>query len=295
MNLQNLQALLEVVEAGSVQSAAEKMRLPRSTLRRRLENLEAEVGEPLLMGDSKGITLTSAGRVVVEDGALLLAQTGRMLSRARAPEIEAKGTIRVMVPVGLPKAPAIAVLSTLAPANPGLRVELRELEDPVMHLHEPFELLLHFGPSPPRKDWFSKKIQSVDLRALASPAYLDRCGAPLTLAELAHHRLLHWKTLSQGAHAWPLLDGGAHPIEPWLTSRDLGFLLCVADAGLGILVAPTMSFGDASGGNLVNVLETTVGGSIDVRTLSPHPSHVEPRVRVFLENIQRSLASLGPD
>ncbi|MFO0547588.1 MAG: LysR family transcriptional regulator [Polyangiaceae bacterium] len=296
MDLDNLRALLDVVEAGSVQSAAERLKVPRSTLRRRLENLETELGEPLLVRGSKGVALTAAGKVALEEGRLLLEQERRLVSRVRSPMTQIKGTIRLTVPLGLAHAPGLAVLGALKLAYPDLRVDLREVENPLLHLHEPFELLLHFGPPPSRMALFSRQLERLSLRAIASASYLAEHGAPVTVADLANHRLLHWKPLSPGTSAWPLLAGGAHAIEPWVSSQDLQFLVYAAAAGLGILLAPMSAlFPEAFGAPLVNVLEGALGGSLALRTLSPYPADAEPRARAFLESMQHFLEGLSAD
>jgi DNA-binding transcriptional LysR family regulator len=295
MDLRNLQALLDVVAAGSVQSAADRLKLPRSTLRRRLENLEAEVGASLLVRDRAGVSLTPAGSVVVEDGRRLLEYSNQLLFRARAPDSEGGGTVRIFVPVGLPPIAAIQVLSALATTRPRMAVDIRELEDPLSHIHEPFELLLHFGAPPSRGQWFSRQINRVEVQALASQAYLDAHGTPSSLADLANHRLLLWKVVSTEAPSWPLADGGAHPIEPRVTSGDLQLLLHLAAAGLGVVVAPTAMLPEGLGAPLLPLLEGVLGGSLGIRTLSPGPSQADARVRGFLESVQLLIASLSTE
>lgn len=63
MDTDDLRALLLVLDHGSFQAASDASGIPRSSLRRRLENLEATLG-PLLNRQSTGIQATPSGRLV---------------------------------------------------------------------------------------------------------------------------------------------------------------------------------------------------------------------------------------
>lgn len=84
MDLDDLEAFLAVVDAGSVAAAAVALGLPRSTLRRRLGELEARVGAPLLVTSPAGATLTDAGEALVARGRALLAAHQALLTEVAA-------------------------------------------------------------------------------------------------------------------------------------------------------------------------------------------------------------------
>ena len=288
MDLRDLRLLLDVVEEGSVHSAARKLRLPRSTLRRRLENLEADVGSPLLVRGVAGVALTPAGAVVVEEGRLLLERGQRMRARAAASEGRAAGRVRVFVPIGMKREFRLAVSAGLRAVNPDLCVVERECEDPLRLLHEPFDFMIYFGASVPEGDWYSRVIIRAPLRLLASPGYLSRAGAPQTPSELAAHPVAVWSGAGHEPDVLPLLDGGTLPVRPWFVSNNLEMAMDSVLAGMGIAMGPI--FGDMRG--LVPVLEHVVGTEQIVRALSPHASSRDARVRAVQENINRFVASL---
>ncbi len=61
MNLDELRAFVAVAETGSIVAAARSLNFARATLRRRLDELEARAGLPLLYRTAQGVTLTEAG------------------------------------------------------------------------------------------------------------------------------------------------------------------------------------------------------------------------------------------
>src|SRR5262249_1578376 len=98
VDLENLRALLQVVDSGSIQGASRHLGLPRSSLRRRTAGLEAEVGAPLRLRDAGGVRLPAAGSVVVEQGRRVLESSRALLADARAAAEDATGILRIIEP-----------------------------------------------------------------------------------------------------------------------------------------------------------------------------------------------------
>ena len=84
MDLDDLRAFLAVLDAGSVSGAAAALGVPRSTLRRRLEELESRVGTPLWSRDQHGATPTAAGELLARQGRALLQAHEALLASVRA-------------------------------------------------------------------------------------------------------------------------------------------------------------------------------------------------------------------
>lgn len=82
-DLDEIRAFLAVIETGSARAAADRLDVPRSTLRRRIESFEQRVGVPLLWTDTAGAHPTPAARLLVERGPALLEDYGRLLAHAR--------------------------------------------------------------------------------------------------------------------------------------------------------------------------------------------------------------------
>jgi DNA-binding transcriptional LysR family regulator len=291
MDIEALRVLLSVAESGSIQGASRALGLPRSQLRRRIEGLEAEVGVPLFHRDAEGVRLTAAGGVVVERGRAILQGAERLLSDARAAAGEATGVLRAFEPIGMPLIARTRCLLAMRSALPRLQFVLRQVEDPIAHLDEPCELVLHDGPMPDRNTWFSRVVARVPLRALASPAYLAARGAPESVAALARHEVLGWRRAHEGAEAWPLRGGGHVEVSPWFVSHDLLLLRSLAAEGGGIVFAPHTNLLDDPGPDpLVAVLEDEVGAEMVFRVSTRHESNADARTREALDHILRVLA-----
>jgi len=294
MDTEKLELLLRIVKSGSIQGASRQLSVPRATLRRALEALEAEVGAPLLHRDANGVQLTAAGAVLVQQGRPLLESSRAMITDARAAIGEAAGVLRVIGPVGLPLALQTQIILALHEALPHQRLATRLVEDPLAHLDEPFELMLHEDPAPARSGWFSRVILRTQLRLVAASSYLQRRGTPHDPAELARHETLGWMRPGQRTDQWPLLAGGTVPVSPWFASPDPQLLHAILAAGGGIMLAPDLPFIDApDAGPLQTLLTETVGTELIFRVSSPFPIRADSRTRDTLKLILEKLSELA--
>ncbi len=115
MDLEELSAFLDVVETGSFLAAAESLGVSRTTLRRRVEALEARAGVPLLKSTRQGILLTEAGEMLAQRGRIMMQETSALLASIREVGHEPSGMLRMVMPVGLPPhllTPLFGVLRT---------------------------------------------------------------------------------------------------------------------------------------------------------------------------------------
>ena len=69
MKIEQLQQLLAVVEEGSMNEAAQKLYVARSSLSTSMKNLEAELGALIFERTTRGVMLTAFGRDVHPSGA----------------------------------------------------------------------------------------------------------------------------------------------------------------------------------------------------------------------------------
>lgn len=292
MDLESLRALLQVVDSGSFQRASRHLGISRTSLRRRIEGLEAEVGAPLLLRDAVGVRLTVAGSVVVEQGRSVLESSRALLADARAAAEDATGILRVIEPVGIPLTAHVQTILATHGAAPKLRIFVRHVEDPLSYRREPCELILHEGPAPEKGTWFSRVIVRHRLRVLASPAYLRAHGAPQRVSDLVDHEILYWKRPGQPLDAWPLLGGGTVKVSPWFVSADLSLMRALASHGGGLLLALQSPFvSEPEALPLLPVLDDHIGCDHVFRASSPIPILSDPRTRAVLEQVQKALAS----
>lgn len=128
LDLKRLRVLRAVAEHGSFSAAADELYVSQSAVSQQIANLEAEVGEPLVLRLRSGPVLTDAGRVLVghaESAMARLEQAERDLASLSGLEA---GELRM---VSFASASATVVTGAIArfrAAHPGIRLSLTEAE-----------------------------------------------------------------------------------------------------------------------------------------------------------------------
>src|SRR5262245_47426625 len=101
MDLNLVTAFVRVVEAQSFTRAARSLGLPKSSVSRRVTELEKELGVPLLHRSTRKLALTDAGRAYFEQAERALAGLEAAAENAAGMDTEPRGTVRVTMPVDI--------------------------------------------------------------------------------------------------------------------------------------------------------------------------------------------------
>ena len=269
MDFDELQALLWVHEHGSLQAASRATGVPRTTLRRRLERLEATLGRSAHVAGPGGITLTAAGSALVEEGGALLAARQRLLDRARGAQ-SPHDTLRILVQTGLPPRALVMAISMALPMVPALRLHLDFDVDPSSRQGERFDAIVHWGAAPVVRTGFTRTLLRSSFGVMGSAEYLSEHGTPQTPADLAGHTLLHQAGTDP---RWPRLDGATVEISPCHLYADLYLLGLMVSQGLGLAFMPVGGplVGDDIA-SLIPVLTDHIGEERCLRMDMPVPS-----------------------
>jgi DNA-binding transcriptional LysR family regulator len=83
MDLRDIRYFLAVAQEGHIGRAAARLHLSQPPLTRHIHALEGKIGAPLFVRTPKGVTLTEAGRTLLEEGPNLLALAQQAEERTR--------------------------------------------------------------------------------------------------------------------------------------------------------------------------------------------------------------------
>jgi DNA-binding transcriptional LysR family regulator len=278
MDLDDVRTFLAVVESGSFVAATRLLDEPRSTLRRRLEALEAAAGTPLLARSATGAVPTDAGALLAEHGRRLLRQYEAMLDTARTEGATPSGRVTIAVARALPVAAWQDVLLNLHRAHPAMTLHVVRVDDALDALAQGADLGVLAQAATPPAPWRVARIGTVRDGLRASPAYLERHGTPERLEDLSAHHLLAWCAPGPEAAMLPLRDGTTVAVEATLRAPDEALVRVWADAGLGIGLLPL-----SSGEGLVPVLDHLVGRERPVWWVAPAALASSPRLEAVFE------------
>lgn len=294
MSFDELRAFLAVAQHGSFAAAASALGVARTSLRRHVDALEAQVGTPLLERGQRGAVLTAAGEQLRVRGRSMEHEFATMLTAIRETGRAPSGLVRVLLPIGLPSFTISAIVGLIRSSWPGVRLRIRWAEDPCTAVDESIEFVFWFGARQPVGAWQWRTVMNVPVRLLASEAYVRRRGAPTTLAQLADHDLYVW---SYGAAdpSITLREGRPWLVDPVAITSNAEMLHEVMHQGLGLVWVPDAGLPLGEGkAPPIAILDELVGSAIEARVAVPQALADLPRIDVMFRNLERFRAAATP-
>ncbi|PAU87197.1 LysR family transcriptional regulator [Pseudomonas sp. WN033] len=286
LNLNDLFFFVKVVEHKGFAPASRQLAIPKSTLSKRVAELEKHLGLRLIHRTSRRFVLTETGADFYRHAAaaLIEAETAENIVRGRL--AEPSGTVRIAASVPTAQLWLATLLPELSQAFPRIRVELDVTDRFVDLVQEGIDIALrdHFAPLP-SSDLVQRRIMVQPLWLVASRAYLQQQGEPESPQALGAHQGL---LASMRAPAWSLTrqDGETVEVAPLarFVANESHVLLGAATAGLGIACLPAKLCGTAlKAKTLVRVLPEWIGGSVTTTLLMPHRRGQLPAVRTLAD------------
>lgn len=187
----DLRALLAVARAGRMVGAAALLGVDHTTVRRRIDRLEAALGVRLLDRGADGWELTAIGRDVAMRSAPLEEAVERAVEAAAGGESGLRGTVRVVAPEGFAVTFAAPALARLRAASPDLLVELVTSTRPLSLRGAGFDLAVTIGSAAGSR-MSSEPLSEYAVRLYASRDYLDAHPPIRTVADLDQHLLVYY-------------------------------------------------------------------------------------------------------
>ena len=134
-DLTDLNLFRHIVEAGSITHGAERAHLALAAASTRIRNMEDTLGAPLLVRRRHGVTLTQAGRTLLQHARMMLAQAERLREDLGAYAGGFAGQVRVLSNTNALTEFLPETLSSFLNAHPHVSVDIEErLSDEIVGL-----------------------------------------------------------------------------------------------------------------------------------------------------------------
>ncbi|HWO17286.1 MAG TPA: LysR substrate-binding domain-containing protein [Kofleriaceae bacterium] len=283
--------LAAVAREGGVRAGAAHLRLPRSTVSRRLAELERTIGAPLVVRTSRRFRVTDLGRALVDHAERIEELLRASEQLVRRSSTEPAGVLRVSVAPLLGEALLPRMLAEYLRRYPRVRVELSLATEYVDLRRANIDLALRGGPAPDADDLYVVRLGTSVTGCYAHPSYLAARGTPRRPADLAAHDCI--VVGNESTTTWSFRRGAASAVVE-ITGRvrvnDYRIATATAAAGAGIVRLARFHAADrVAAGELVPVLE---GDWPRVPVLAIHTS-VSPaptKIRAFIELAREAAA-----
>lgn len=288
LNLNDLFVFVQVVNHGGFAAAGRALGMPKSTLSKRLSELEKTVGARLIQRTSRRFAVTEVGRDFFRHAAAMLIEAEAAEHVVKGRLAEPSGTVRITASLPIAQLRLAPLLPRLAMRHPKVRIMLDVSDRMVDILQEGFDIAIrnHFAPLPDT-DLVQRRIGYDPAWLVASPDYVGRNGTPSGPEDATR---LDGLMASPSDSVWTLRDGDGALAEiaplPRYVANETVSLLEAARAGLGVAcLASGFCAPMIEAGELVRLLPGWTARGVTTTLLMPHRRGQLPSVRVVADHL----------
>jgi DNA-binding transcriptional LysR family regulator len=254
-----VELFVRVAELRSFRAAGDALGVPRSTVSRRVAELESALGTRLFHRTTRHVELTSAGKTYLRAcGPALgtIMEAGRALATRSE---DTAGRLRVTAPVTLAETLLGEVVAECLARHPQMRLELVLTDRHVDLVEEKFDLAFRSGTL---KDTsvVAHEIGRGQVRCFASREYLRDRGTPVTPRDLRRHECILFTPFAPRGR-WTFRSRGRAmevPVRGRLVVNSIPLAIEAAARGLGIARLPgALVIEGLAANQLVEVLDAT--------------------------------------
>jgi DNA-binding transcriptional LysR family regulator len=292
-----LQAFLAVARSSSFSGAARDLGVSRSAVSQSVRQLETELRVTLLARTTRSVSLTDAGRRLVESAGPAIAQLHAALSEATAKPGEVIGRVRLTVPRSAFHFVIEPVLPRFRQRHPRIDVEIVFEDRRVDIVDEGFDAGIRLSEFVERDMVSIRLTDAFRFVVVGAPDYLDERGTPERPEDLLHHECLTFRSATTGSlYAWELERGRRTwrvPVRGGLVVNDGLFCTSWAEQGLGLAYAMEPLVDEQlRKGRLRRVLEPYAPTVPGFFLFYPSRAQSSAPLRLFVETVRELTAKL---
>lgn len=295
--ISDLRLLVRMVAAGSLSETARRLNSSLPAVSRRLSALERRLGARLIDRSSRRFVLTEEGALLHERSLGILSDIDQVEGEVSAHTRSPRGHLRVGAPLEIGRRRIAPLIGDFCRRYPDVTVELVLDDSRADVVGNDLDVGLHVDPLA-EGDVITRLLLQSRRVVCASPAYLDRCGAPEKPADLAGHDCIRLVRGSRVYDRWTFVEDNA-PLEIRVrgslstSSAEVVHDWALAGHGIGLKALWDVEQ-DMAEGRLVEVLAPFAANPIDLYVMYPTRTHLPRRVRVFIDFVVEAL-KVRPD
>ncbi|MER8615210.1 LysR substrate-binding domain-containing protein [Mesorhizobium sp. M0563] len=293
LNLNDLLVFVQVVDHGGFAAAGRALGIPKSTLSKRLSELEKAIGVRLVQRTSRSFTVTEIGRDFHRHAAAMLIEAEAAEHVIKGRLAEPSGTVRITASLPIAQFRLAPILPRLAASYPKVRIMLDVSDRFVDIVQEGFDIAIrnHFAPLPDT-ELVQRRIDYDPAWLVASLDYIRKNGMPSRPEEANG---LDGVMASSSERVWTLHDGQGVVAEvtpsPRYIANETVSLREAARAGLGVAcLAGSFCAPLIESGALVRILPDWTARGVATTLLMPHRRGQLPSVRVVADHLIAELS-----
>lgn len=236
MDWNSLKIFLSIVRCGSLSGAAKQLGVNHSTIFRRLNIFEEEMGGRLFKRINNRYELTSMGQEVLmhaEDIEHSFATLDRYIV---GKDIQPKGTVKITAPNNIAYQYLPQYITEFNQDYPDINIEILVSNQALNMNNRQADIAIRATPHPP-ENLVGRQVATIDWHIYASPAYTNKFGLPKDISALSEHQFIGATGSLSHLPAFTWLD--KHLSQQVITRcDDLTAMSYFAETGQGLALLP---------------------------------------------------------
>jgi len=289
IDLNRVRLFVRVAEAGSFTGAARLSGLPTSSVSRAVAALERELAVRLIQRTTRRLQLTEAGRVYYESVSRALSGMDEAAAAVSELQDAPRGRVRITAPADLGHWLLAPSLVSFATRYPEVQIEVSLTQRIVDLVHEGFDLALRIGKLADNR-LVARVLGLVRAGIFAAPRYLKRRGRPRSVADVADHDCVLFRSVS-GRAVWELVGpAGRQKVEVRgaVAADDSE----AAAAGQGLTLLPIFACQGREKDDLQRVLPEYATVGVPLQLVYPTARFLPKRVVLLRDHLVNELPPL---
>lgn len=286
-------AFVQVMEAGSITAAADRMSLSKSVISKRVHDLEAALDVALFQRSTRQVRPTEAGEAFYEQVVPLLHEFNETVDIVSAHgERSLRGHLRMTAPMSFGIMYLGPLIAEFARRHPHLELAIDYEDRHVDLVHGGYDLGVRIG-NLQDSSLRSRKLAECPRIVCCSPIYARAHGLPKSVGEMAQHPCIDYAHVR--ANRFWRFEGeeGGEPVSVPIRSRIVAnngdAIRDMAVAGLGLASLPMFLAAEPlRQGKLIPALPAAAQAPYPISVVYPPTRHVSSKVRVFIDYMLES-------
>ncbi|MFK0384091.1 LysR family transcriptional regulator [Agrobacterium sp. NPDC090273] len=292
-----MEVFATAAELGSFSSAGRRLGLSPSAVSKLVTRIEDRLGTRLLQRSTRLVTLTPEGEIYLGRARRILAdirETEQIV--ANGGKVVPRGLLRVNATLGFGERYLLPLAPEFLSLYPEVELDISLTDGVISLIEERTDIAIRSGAMEDSA-LKARKLLEVRRMIVASPAYLEKYGAPAKPQDLARHNCFSFN-FNRNLNEWPFRNPDTDEVYRLPVSGNASVnsgmamrRLCLSGFGLGRVgefhVRP-----DIDAGLLVPVLEDYNPQDLEViHAVYAGHEHLAARVRAFIDFVADKVAA----
>jgi len=293
MNVSDIYVFNQVASNLSFAKAATIIGISRSTISKKINRLEEDLGVPLFYRNTRSVSLTDAGRVLLRHARDIDLIVSKATEDLRRPDNDVLHTVTLSLPTSLARLLAKPLNTAFQKPRPNVRLKLHFDDEFVDLIADGFDLAIRISSKLKDSSLISRRLTSTRKILVASRQYLERWGSPKSPDDLKNHRCIGFGNIRSSENEWTInRSGDAVPttIAAPVVANNAQALILAARFGGGIIYIPEICVTEEVKSGLLEVLvmDDHLPESCGVFAVYPQ-RNTSPTVQTLIDFIQEQL------